>query len=228
MIAEVGPARHLLSLAAFPGRSRPAERWCNAGLRTVAPPIHPHERATMNTKPLASIVPAIGLMLAACTTVATIPHVLEPGADASLAMVVPAKGVQIYECRARTGAQAAYEWHFIAPDAELFDTRGNRIGQHGAGPFWQAADGSRVVASVKTRANAPEARDIPWLLLTAKNDGPAGAFSAVTSIQRVNTVGGIAPAGGCDANTLGQRARVAYTADYRFFTSSKGAQHATR
>jgi hypothetical protein len=40
----------------------------------------------------------------------------------------------------------------------------------------------------------------------------------VTSIQRVNTVGGSAPANGCDAATVGQEARVHYTADYRFFT----------
>ena len=40
----------------------------------------------------------------------------------------------------------------------------------------------------------PSASAIPWLLLTAKSNGPEGSFSNVTSIQRVNTVGGIAPA----------------------------------
>ena len=73
-------------------------------------------------------------------------------------------------------------------------------------------------ASVKARADAPNKEDIPWLLLTARNTGTPGSFSTVTSIQRVNTVGGSAPASGCNAATVGQEARVHYTADYRFFT----------
>ena len=38
---------------------------------------------------------------------------LKPGPNESLAMIVPAKGVQIYECRA--GKDGAYEWTFVAP-----------------------------------------------------------------------------------------------------------------
>lgn len=40
------------------------------------------------------------------------------------------------------------------------------------------------------RADAPSAAAIPWLLLSTASDGPPGAFSEVTSIQRVNTSGG--------------------------------------
>ena len=36
-------------------------------------------------------------------------------------MMVPAKGVQIYECRAKKDASAGFEWVFVAPEAELFD-----------------------------------------------------------------------------------------------------------
>ena len=50
-------------------------------------------------------------------------------------MVVPAKGTQIYECRAKKDASGAYEWAFVAPDAVLYDVRGNVIGKHGAGPY---------------------------------------------------------------------------------------------
>lgn len=39
----------------------------------------------------------------------------------------------------------------------------------------------------------------------------------VTSIQRVNTVGGVAPAAGCSSATAGTTARVDYAADYLFF-----------
>ena len=147
-----------------------------------------------------------------------VPENLKPAASETLAMIVPARGVQIYKCRAKDGK---HEWAFIAPDAELLDARGQVIGRHGAGPFWEALDGSRVNASLKSRAEAPDKRDIPWLLLTAKNTGPAGSFSPVTSIQRVNTVGGIAPATPCDATTAGQEARVHYTADYRFFVTQR-------
>jgi Protein of unknown function (DUF3455) len=74
---------------------------------------------------------------------------------------------------------------------------------------------------VKQRADAPVANAIPWLLLTASSVGAAGSFSTVTSIQRVNTVGGVAPKSGCSETTAGARARVDYTADYYFFTPSR-------
>ena len=72
-----------------------------------------------------------------------------------------------------------------------------RIGRHYAGPHWEALDGSKIAGTVKERADAPLADAIPWLLLTAKSVGPEGSFSKVTSIQRVNTVGGVAPTTGC-------------------------------
>ena len=171
----------------------------------------------MNTKPLLSYVPAVFLALGACTTTHPIPDTLDPGASSTLAMVVPAKGVQVYECRAGKGA--GYEWAFVAPDADLMDASGKVIGRHGAGPYWQAADGSRVVASVKARSDAPNGA-IPWLLLASKDAGPRGSFSNVTSIQRVNTEGGLAPSTACDGAAVGKQARVHYTADYRFFTSN--------
>jgi len=150
---------------------------------------------------------------------ANVPDKLNPGAAESLTMVVPARGVQIYECRAVKDKAGAYEWAFVAPEAELFDTRGNRIGKHYGGPHWESNDGSKVVGAVKERADAPAADAIPWLLLSAKSVGPAGSFSRVTSIQRVNTVGGVAPKGGCSQAEAGKPARVPYTADYYFFAA---------
>jgi Protein of unknown function (DUF3455) len=146
-----------------------------------------------------------------------VPDGLKPGASESLALVVPAKGVQIYECRARKGEAGAHEWAFVAPEAELFDANGKSIGRHYAGPHWESADGSRIIATVKARADAPVAGAIPWLLLAAKSVGSEGAFSRVTSIQRVATAGGVAPAGGC--SRAGEQARIPYTAEYYFFTA---------
>ena len=161
-------------------------------------------------------------LVAGCATpqssTVAVPDTLKPSAGESLAMIVPAKGVQIYECRASKAA-AAGEWAFVGPEAELFDSAGKTIGKHYGGPHWEANDGSKVLATVKARADAPATGAIPWLLLGAKSVGPSGAFSQVSSIQRVNTVGGLAPKEGCSQATLGTSARVGYTADYYFFSA---------
>jgi uncharacterized protein DUF3455 len=164
------------------------------------------------------------LLVAACAspqppTMVKVPDALRPGANESLAMVVPATGVQIYECRARRDAGGGYEWAFVAPEADLFDARGNRVGRHYAGPHWESRDGSKILGALKERADAPVPDAIPWLLLTAKSVGSEGSFSKVTSIQRVNTVGGVAPKGGCSQAAAGTLARINYTADYYFFTT---------
>jgi hypothetical protein len=39
-------------------------------------------------------------------------------------------------------------------------------------------------------------------------------LSRATTIQRLNTKGGKAPASGCDASHVGQEVRVPYSADY--------------
>ena len=171
-------------------------------------------------KHLTSIIPlAAAATLAACASGTFIPDTLDPGPYEKLAMVVPAKGVQIYECRARKDA-ATFEWAFVAPDAELFDTRGHRIGHHGAGPTWEASDGSRVVGTLKARAEAPAAGSIPWLLLATKGTGADGSFSKVSSIQRVDTFGGVAPSSPCTAELAGKRERVNYAATYRLFVAN--------
>jgi hypothetical protein len=163
------------------------------------------------------LLPAV--LLAGCAGTPPVPENLKPASGQSLKRIVPAKGVQIYECRASKGQPGAYEWAFVAPEAELFDTTGKPIGKHYAGPHWEAADGSKVVAKLIERADAPQAGAIPWLLLGAKSVGSEGAFSRVTSIQRVNTVGGVAPKAGCSQGNAGTPARVPYSADYYFFTA---------
>ena len=162
-------------------------------------------------------ISAAAILAAGCTTSSIIPAKLNPAANESVTMIVPAKGVQIYECRA--SKNGGFEWAFVAPDAALFDTTGALIGKHYAGPHWEAADGSKVLAKLVERADAPKAGDIPWLLLGAKSVGPQGAFSKVTSIQRVNTTGGVAPKAGCSQANAGTAARIPYSADYYFFTA---------
>jgi len=163
------------------------------------------------------------VLIAGCAGIETehsiIPDRLNPAANESLTLIVPAKGVQIYECREKKEAPGAFEWTFIAPQADLYDTTGARIGRHFAGPSWESRDGSKVVGTLQARAEAPAAGSIPWLLLGTKSVASDGAFSKVTSIQRLNTVGGAAPKVGCSEGNAGTPVRVPYTADYYFFTA---------
>jgi len=144
-----------------------------------------------------------------------VPAALRPPADQSLHLVTRAAGVQIYVCTQRP--DSAYEWTFKAPEASLSSLTGEPIGKHYAGPTWELTDGSKVTGEVKAKAAGPSPTAIPWLLLSAKTHEGAGTLSATQSIQRVATVGGIAPSEPCAAATVGQVARVPYTAMYYFY-----------
>ncbi|RJP67776.1 MAG: DUF3455 domain-containing protein [Comamonadaceae bacterium] len=172
-------------------------------------------------KPLATVLAGIGLMgLVACAAgpapSGAVPPALDPGQSVRALTTVSATGVQVYECRAVAGTTTP-AWTFVAPEAELFDQRGRPVGRHGEGPYWQGLDGSRVVGSVRARADAPVPGAIPWLLLATRSTGSAGVLSPVSFIQRLHTEGGVAPTGGCDAASIGRQTRVGYRADYRLF-----------
>lgn len=164
---------------------------------------------------------AIATLVAAITAAAVqatpVPVALQPAGAGTPMLTWSARGVQIYECRA-SSAGAAPTWTFVAPEAELFDAQGRPAGHHGAGPFWQALDGSRITAAVSARSDAPLPGAIPWLLLVAKPAPGAGVLSEVTHVQRVNTAGGAAPSDGCSTTTLGRQARVNYRAHYHFLS----------
>jgi hypothetical protein len=141
------------------------------------------------------------------------------------------EGAQIYTCAASgtvdaggAAGGATYAWTLKAPDAKLFDRTGVQVGTHGAGPNWTSTvDGSVVNGAKIAQADAPDATAIPWLLLRAASTSGAGVFSDITYVQRVNTVGGKAPASGCDATTVGTETRVDYSAEYFFYTGGAGA-----
>ncbi len=144
---------------------------------------------------------------------------LAPGGEAKLVERVAAKGVQVYECRADQASSNGAQWVFVAPQADLFDGQGKPSGTHYAGPHWEAADGSKIVGKVEARAEAPQAGAIPWLLLSARSVGSTGRYAAVTSVQRVNTSGGLAPSQRCDKSAIGQVGKVPYTAEYLLYAS---------
>jgi hypothetical protein len=167
--------------------------------------------------PLAIAVSACA-QLPNLTPTVRVPDKITGAPNESLAMIVAAKGVQIYECRASKDAGTA-DWVLVAPEADLFDTSGKKIGRHYAGPRWESFDGSTIAGTLKERVDAPQADAIFWALLTAKSVGPEGSFSKVTSVQRVSTVGGAAPKTGCSSASVGQVARMPYTADYYFLAA---------
>ena len=140
-----------------------------------------------------------------------IPAKLAPPQGATLLGEYAAKGVQIYVCRVKG---AAKEWDFEAPRAELVDAKGKPFARHYAGPSWETPDGSKAVGKVLASEPAAKAGAIPWLLLSAQSSG-SGVLAGVRFVQRVNTSGGVAPAGACPK--VGTERRVAYTADYVFY-----------
>jgi len=61
--------------------------------------------------------------------------------------------------------------------------------------------------------------------VVGREDGPTGGHRLTQAkyIQRLNTRGGTAPAGGCAASAdLGRRVFVPYTADYFFYRRAPG------
>jgi hypothetical protein len=149
---------------------------------------------------------------AAQTALPDLPAEISPG-DLKPYLTVPAKGVQIYVC---SKTDNGFAWTFKAPEAELFDTAGTRIGKHYAGPSWEGIDGGKVIGAVKASVKAPAANAIAWLRLDIKAREGTGAFTQAAGILRVATEGGTAPAAGCDEVRTGAELRVPYTTTYFF------------
>ena len=162
-----------------------------------------------------------GVLLAAASTVLSlsvaaqqVPPQLQPPANEKLLLRVHAKGDQVYTCKGDAGQ---FAWALKAPDAQLFDKDGKPFGKHSAGPSWEASDGSRVTGKAVANAPSPDADSIPWLLVNIVSHEGSGVLSSATTIQRLNTKGGKAPASGCDAANAGKELRVQYSADYLFY-----------
>jgi hypothetical protein len=136
-----------------------------------------------------------------------------------------AEGTQIYDCeKSETGAV----WTLRQPDATLTDDDGTMRAHHGAGPSWTAADGSRIVGRQITTIPAPRADAIPWLVLQTDAHGGQGTLDGVTYVLRTDTVGGLAPHGGCDLDRQGAVAAVPYQATYSFLRPMPELQRQAR
>ena len=123
-------------------------------------------------------------------------------------------------------------WTFFGPQATLFNERDRQIITHflSPNPFengtsrvtWQDSEDTSKVWGLALRAVTVDPGAIPWVLLqvVGAEDGPTGGdeLSETTYIQRLNTVGGLAPSTAC---TVGMMALVPYTADYFFYKAIK-------
>ncbi len=158
--------------------------------------------------------------LLASLTPPKVPDSLKVPPGEVLRLRAQARGVQIYQCQSKADNPRQFEWTLKAPEADLFNDKNQKIGKHYPGPTWEANDGSKVVGQLKARANAPDNSAIPWLLLTAKSHEGNGIFSQITSIQRVDTVGGIAPATGCDQSHQKAQVPVNYQANYYLYSAA--------
>jgi hypothetical protein len=147
----------------------------------------------------------------------SVPQAIQADSSERVAFVWGAVGTQNYNCK--SDGKGGWEWGFVAPEADLFNAKKDKVGSHGAGPFWAAPDGSRIEGSVKARQAASSAQDIPWLLLNTKSTGGPGKMAAISSVQRINTVGGVAPKDGCaSAADVGKAVKQPYSSDYVFLT----------
>ena len=142
-------------------------------------------------------------------------------------------GTQNYIC-VPSGAGVAFQ--LFTPEATLFSDSGRQLTTHFFSPnpiepgvvraTWEdSRDTSMVWAKVtnsSTDARFVNPGAVAWLRLevAGAQAGPTGGdrLTRTTFIQRLNTVGGLAPSTGCSTPAdIGTKAFVPYTADYFFY-----------
>jgi hypothetical protein len=148
-----------------------------------------------------------------------VPDAIQAPAGAEVVLLAHASGSQIYTCQA--GADGKFSWILKAPEAELRDGNDQVIGEHSAGPTWKLKDGSAVTGKAAAHVDSPDNDSIPWLLVNVVSHSGKGMLDMVTTIQRVHTHGGKAPAEGCDASHREAEIKSSYTADYYFYAPAR-------
>jgi hypothetical protein len=157
---------------------------------------------------------AIGILLPLSAASAGMPETIAAPGEALVARL-HAEGAQIYSCK--PDAAGKLMWQFREPVATLLD--GDKtIGRHYAGPRWELTDGSTLEARVSGRAAGATPMDIPLLKLEVTTRRGAGLLADVTTIQRIDTKGGVVE-GACPA--AGALLSVPYAADYVFLKKKR-------
>lgn len=125
------------------------------------------------------------------------------------------RGVQIYACTKQSDGTYAFTQDNVRATLDKgishFFVNPGPAGP----PEWLARDGSAVTGKVITRT-PNGAGNIAELDLAATQIGrPSGLLGGIDEILRLNTVGGVAPAGPCDPAAQ-PKAEVKYQTDYVF------------
>jgi hypothetical protein len=152
---------------------------------------------------------------------APIPDSLAVPAGNKLVLQTFATGVQIYEVKRSTSDAGGFAWVNIAPSATLYAREDftKPVVEHFAGPSWQfikGADKEETVVASRAAGVTVDNTAIQWLLLQAVPDRST-AGNKVTFIQRVCTVGGLAPTTEPTELNLGQKDSIPYQAIYLFY-----------
>jgi hypothetical protein len=185
---------------------------------------HIFERThTMKTRTLLALMAIAGLSacanqpMRAAFTQTDLPDAVKTPSGHAVSMETAAAGDITYQCRAKKDMAGQFEWAFVGPDAGLKDRKGAVIGRYFGPPAtWESTDGSKVTGTQVAVAPNGDA-NIPLQLVKANPAMGAGAMQGVSYIQRVATVGGIAPKAACAAATEGAKQLVPYQADYIFY-----------
>jgi hypothetical protein len=131
-----------------------------------------------------------------------------PAPGEFLAATLHAEGAQVYHCK--PDCEGKLVWQFREPVAILL-LNGKTAGRHFAGPSWEMIDGRVASAKVTAQAAGVTQDDIPLLLLEVTASRGQGLLSGITTIHRLNTIGGMAQ-GPCVS--VGRLKSVPYSADY--------------
>jgi hypothetical protein len=149
------------------------------------------------------------LILPASVAAAEVPEAVAVTGESWIG-TMHAEGAQVYECKSDTAGKLT--WQFREPIATLI-VDGETVGTHYAGPHWELNDGSKIIGKVTGRAPGDTDMDIPLLRLESTPESQRGLLAGITSIQRLNTRGGVA-SGPCER--VGSMLSVPYSADYVF------------
>src|SRR5258706_15505152 len=160
-------------------------------------------------RPTSAMLALAGSMLSGAQATAHVPSAIAAPGETAVA-TLHAEGAQIYECK--VGADGKLAWAFREPIATLF-LDGKTAGRHYAGPNWDLTDGSAVAGKAAGNVPGKTADDIDWLKLEVTSHRGSGTLSEVTTVQRINTTGGVFT-GVCDK--AGDLHSAPYTADYVF------------
>ncbi|SFU23659.1 Protein of unknown function [Paraburkholderia aspalathi] len=162
----------------------------------------------------------------------SLPVALRANQDEVLQEVITTHGDETYICRrikagpvalpdtipgvARDGTQLL--WDPLGSEATLVDAAGQSVGTVAPGRYFLSYDGSYVIGNVAAESQVG-ANALTWARYTARFVAAPrpgeGRFADVSSIQRIDTTGGVPPQPSCELE--GAHLLVPYGATYMFY-----------